>query len=212
MFPSLKSEVDINDSKTLYYESHSGCNDESNIQSELWTLKLKPPAHNDALNFIEKLKNIRFCKQFQFKHNNVIENIRSNLLSLTLPIINDLNFFASESNVILEPLKQPPSYVMAFKWLELRNFKLKHKKKTILCNKRKGNMTPESVSKTLLLKKTHHSTPNSSLSKFFTTTPYTPMKSQNKCLISRRKLSALFLNSLHVRQCKFKLIHLYYVY
>lgn len=207
MFSSPNTEVDIYDNNTLYYESPSEYNDKSNISSKLWTLKLKPPTYNDALSFIDQLKNIRFCKQFQLKHNNVIENIRNNLLSLTLPIINDFNFFASESNVILEPLKQPPSYLMAFKWLELRNSKFKQKMKTILCNKRKGIMTPESISKTLLLKQINHSTPNSNLSKFCLTSPNTSMRKESKCLKSRRKLSTLFLDSLHVRHFALKLIN-----
>lgn len=199
MFSSLSTSVDIYENNSLHFESPVISSNESITSSSLWTLKQKPPTRNDALNFVDKFKNIHYNIQFQPKHNDVIENVRKNLLSLTLPFSGDLNFFASESNIILEPLKQPPLYITAFKWLEAQNSKYKRKNKITLCNKRKGIMTPESLSKSILLKKINHSTPNSSLSKFCSS-PYTPMKKENKCLKSRRKLSTIFLESLSVRK------------
>lgn len=199
MFSSSNNSIEIEDN-TLNYELVSMCNDKTIISNKLWTLKFKPPSHNDALSFIDKLKNFHYKKQFQFKNNNVIDNIRKNLLSLSLHVGNDLNFFASESNIILEPLKKPPSYTMAFKWLETRYSKNKHKKKNIQNNKRKGLMTPESLSKSILLKKVIHSTPNSSQNKLYNSSPSTSIRRENnKCLKSKRKLSTLFLDALNVR-------------
>lgn len=201
MFCSSNSSVDVLDNNTLNYIPSAKCNNETNISNTLWTLELKPPTHNDALNFIDKFNNFHRYKQLQLKHNNVIENIRRGLLSLSFAVGNDLNFFASESLIILEPLKQPPSYLKAFKWLETRNSKYKHKKLTLESNKRKGLITPESFSKSILFKKINQSTPNSSQSKMCTSSPYTPIvKEKRKCLKSKRKLSTLFLDSLHVRK------------
>lgn len=205
LFCSSNSSVEINNSNTLIYESSSRYNDETIVSHNLWTLKLKPPTYDDALNFIDKFKHINYSKQSQLKYNNVLENIRKNLLSLSFHIGNDVNFFASESNIILEPLKKPPSYEMAFKWLESRCSKNKFKKKNIQSNKRKGLLTPQSITKSLQLNKINHSTPNSSQSKFYSS-PYTPKIKENKSLKSKRKLSALFLDSLHVR-CHFIFIH-----
>lgn len=199
MFCNSNSSTGAYDKNILIHESSTGYNDETNNSYKLWTLNLKPPTHNDARQFIEQLKNIHYNKQCQLKYNNIIDNIRKDLLSFSFPIGNSLNFFASESNIILEPLKQPPSYLMAFKWLESRCSKYKYKKKTIQCNKRKGIITPESISKSILLKKMNHSTPNSSQSKYHTSSLYTPRKKENKFLKSRRKLSTFFLDSLNVR-------------
>lgn len=199
-FCSLNSSIGNCGNNTLNHEPCTGYNDKTNILNKLWTLKLKPPTNTDAIQFIEQLKNIHYNKQCQLKHNNIIDNIRKDLLSLSFPVSNNLNFFASESYIILEPLKQPPSYLMAFKWLETRCSKYKYKKNSSLCNKRKGIMTPESISKSILLKKINHSTPNSSQSRFHNSTPYTPRNRENKCFKSRRKLSTLFLDSLNVRK------------
>jgi len=130
----------------------------------------------------------------------MIENIRKDLLSLSFPVSNNTHFFASESNVILEPLKQPPSYFLALKWLETRYPKYKRKKKTVDSNKLKGLITPDSLSKSILLKNINCVTPNSSQNKFYTSSPYTPMQVVNKSLKSKRKLSTLFLDSLNVRK------------
>lgn len=179
-------------------ESSGRYNDETIVSHNLWTLKLKPPSYDDAVNFIEKFKRNNYNKQLQLKHNNVLENIRKNLLSLSFHVGNDVNFFASESNIILEPLKRPPSYEMAFKWLESRCSKNKFKKKNVQSIKRKGLLTPQSISKSLQLNKINHSTPNSSQIKFYSS-PYTPKIKENKSLKSKRKLGALFLDSLNVR-------------
>lgn len=208
MFSNSNGSTEIDDN-TLHYELFS-VNDQTIISSKTWTLKFKPPSHNDALSFINKLKNVRYRIQFQFENNNLIDKIRRNLLSLSLPVGNDLNFFASESNIILEPLKKPPSYMKALKWLETRYSKNKHKKKTIQNNKRKGLITPESLSKSILLKKVNHSTPNYSQNKLYNSSPNTSIRRENnKCLKSKRKLSTLFLDSLNVR--KFVLL-LQYIY
>lgn len=201
MFCSSNNSVDIFDNNTLNYISSAKSNNEPNIFNTLWTLQLKPPTHNDALNFIDKFKKCHHNRQLHFINNNVLENIRRNLLSLSFPVSSDFNFFASESLIILEPLNQSPSYLKAFKWLETRNSKYKHKKLALESSKRKGLITPESFSKSILFKKINQSTPNSSQSKLCTSLPYTPMiKEKMKCLKSKRKLSTLFLDSLHVRK------------
>lgn len=182
-------------SSIKYNEEQEPC-----IYSKMWTLKIKPPTYNDALNFINKLKNIHCHSNLQFKHDNVIENIRKDLLSLSLPV-NSFNFFASESNIILEPLSRPPSYLMAFEWLKARNLKCKRKIKFnfVESNKRKGILTPESITKSMLLKKHNHSTPNFSQGKFQTSLSYPSIKKENKYFKSKRKLSTLFLDSINVR-------------
>lgn len=199
MFCSSNSIGVYDNYNTLNHESPVKLNN-NNASSKLWTLKLKPPTHKDAINFIEKLKNIRYNKQFQLKHNNVIDNIRKDLLSFSFTVGNDLNFFASENIIILEPLKQPPSYLMASKWLESHRSKYKRKKISIQYNKRQGFITPESISKSIMFKKINHSTPKCSQNKFNTFSPCLPMKRENKCLKSRRKLSTVFLDSLNVRK------------
>lgn len=204
MFFNSNSSVEDFDN-TLTNESSIMYNDETIVSNKLWTLKFKPPTYNDALNFINKFKNTHYNKQFQFKYNNVIENIRKNLLSISIPVGCSSNFFASENNIILEPLKQPPSYLMAFKWLETYNSKNKRKQKCLQNNKRKGFMTPESLTKSILLKRSHQtSTPNSS--KEYNSSLFTPNKKKCKSLKSKRKLSTLFLDSLNVRNI---VIHLY---
>lgn len=206
MFCNLNSSVKFYDN-TLNYKSFTSCNDETIMLSKSWTLKLKPPTYNDALNFIDKVKNIRYNNQFQFQHNNTIEHIRRGLLSLSFPVGNNLNFFASESNIILEPLNQPPSYSNALKWLKTHNLKNKHKRKAIQNNKRKGLLTPESNSKSILLNKINNSTSTSRVSKLYTSSPYTPMRKGNKNLKSRRKLSTVFLDSLNVSSLLYKLLN-----
>lgn len=214
MFCSSNSSMNVNDCNMLNDQSPFSCND-NKASNKLWTLKLKPPTHKDAINFIDKLKNIQNNKQFQLEHSNVIDNIRRDLLSFSFTIGNDLNFFASENTTILEPLKQPPSYSMAFKWLESRS-KYKRKKLSVQCNQRKSIITPESISKSILLKKINHSTPKSSLCKFNTFSPSLSMKRENKCLKSKRKLSVAFLDSLNVRKsllCSISMvIEIYFVY
>lgn len=195
MFRSSNSSVETYDNNTLHFESYADVNDKISISSTWWTLHVKPPTYDDTLSFIDKFKNTRYNKPFQFHQNNVIENIRKDLLSLSFPVGNDMHFFASESSIILEPLKQPPSYLMALKWLEMRYPKYKHKKKKAESNKRKGLITPDSISKSILLKNINYITPNSSQNKLYTSSPYTPMKR----LKSKRKLSTLFLDSLNVR-------------
>lgn len=196
MFSSSISSVDIFDNNTLI-DIPVKCNNEINT---LWTLHLKPPTHNDALNFIDKFKNFCNNKQLILKYNNVIERVRRDILSLSFPVSSDFNFFASESLIILEPLKQPPSYLKAFKWLETHNSKYKHKKLTLESCKRKGYLTPESFSKSIMSKKINQSTPNSNQSKLCTSSPYTTTKKEKKkCFKSKRKLSTLFLDSLYVR-------------
>ncbi|XP_060837644.1 DNA polymerase zeta catalytic subunit isoform X2 [Rhopalosiphum padi] len=197
MFRSSNSSVEIYDNNTLNYVSFTDDNDNTSISSTLWTLNSKPPTYDDCLSFIDTFKNTRYNKQFQLQHNNVIENIRKNLLSLSFPVSNDIHFFASESNIVLEPLKQPPSYLVALKWLETRYPKYKRIKKNLESNKRKGLITPDSLSKSILLKNINRITPNSSQNKFYTSSPYTPFKRVNKCLKSKRKLSTLFLESLN---------------
>lgn len=191
------------DNYPLNFESSNKYKKESNIYNNLWTLEIKPPTYNDALNFIDEFKNIHNNKRFQLKQNNVIENIRKDLLSLSFPVVSDFNFFASESNIILEPLKHPPSYLMAFKWLETRYSKCKRKKqlKIIESNKRKGIINLESISKPMLTKN-NHSTPNFDHSKLFTSSPHTLIRKEKKCFKSKRKLSTLFLDSLNVRKIK----------
>uniref|UniRef100_A0A2H8TGZ7 DNA polymerase n=1 Tax=Melanaphis sacchari TaxID=742174 RepID=A0A2H8TGZ7_9HEMI len=195
MFRSSNSSEEIHDD-TLNYVSFTD-NDNTSISSTLWTLNLKPPTYDDSLSFIDTFKNTRCNIQLQLQHNNVIENIRKDLLSLSFPVSNDINFFASESNIVLEPLKQPPSYLLALKWLETRYPKYKRKKKKLESIKHKGLITPDSLSKSILLKNTNRVTPNSSQNKFFTSSPYTPIRRENKCLKSKRKLSTLFLDSLN---------------
>ncbi|XP_001949189.2 DNA polymerase zeta catalytic subunit [Acyrthosiphon pisum] len=197
MFRSSNSSVEMYDSNTLNYASFTDVDDNTSISRTLWTLSFKPPSYNDSLNFIDTFKNTRYNKQFQFQNNNVIENIRKDLLSLSFPVINDTRFFASESSIILEPLKQPPSYLLALKWLDTRYPKYKRKKKNADSNKRKGLITPDSLSKSILLKKINLVTPSSSQNKFCTSSPYTPKQVMNKCLKSKRKLSTLFLDSLN---------------
>ncbi|XP_026812686.1 DNA polymerase zeta catalytic subunit isoform X2 [Rhopalosiphum maidis] len=197
MFHSSNSSVVIYDNNTLNYVSYIDDNDNTSISSTLWTLNSKPPTYDDSLSFIDTFKNNCYNKQFQLQHNNVIENIRKNLLSLSFPVSNDIHFFASESNIVLEPLKQPPSYLLALKWLETRYPKYKRIKKNLENNKRKGLITPDSLSKSILLKNINRITPNSSQNKFYTSSPYTPSKRVNKCLKSKRKLSTLFLESLN---------------
>lgn len=198
MFCSSNSSVEAYDNNTLNYESFTNYNNDTSMSSKSWTLKLKPPTYNNALNCIDKLNNIQYNNQFKFQHNNTIENIRKGLLSLSFPVGNDLNFFASENNVVLEPLNQPPSYLTAFKWLETHNSKNKRKRKIVQSNKLKGLLTPESNFKSKLLNKINNSTPNSSQSKLYTSSPHPPMRSENKSLKTRRKLSTLFLDSLNV--------------
>ncbi|XP_050053975.1 DNA polymerase zeta catalytic subunit isoform X2 [Aphis gossypii] len=197
MFRSSNSSVEIYDNNTLNYISYTDNNDNTSISSTLWTLNLKPPSYDDSLSFIDTFKNTRYNKQFQLQHNNVIENIRKDLFSLSFPVSNDINFFASESSIVLEPLKRPPSYLLALKWLETRYPKYKRKKKNLGSNKRKGLITPDSLSKSILLKNINCVTPNSSQNKFYTSSPYTPIKRTNKSLKSKRKLSTLFLDSLN---------------
>lgn len=201
MFCNSNNSISIeNDNNTLTNDSFISYNNETIISSQFWTLMLKPPTYNDALNFINKTKNIYYNKKNNVKYNNVIENIRKDLLSLTIPVGYNLNFFASENNIILEPLKQPPSYLMAFKWLETYNLKNKYRKKTLQNNKRKNFMTPESITKSILVKKKHYtSTPNFSNSKLYAS-PYTPIQKEytRKNVKTRRKLSTLFLNTLNV--------------
>lgn len=211
IFYSSNISVNVYDNSTLNFGSSTMFNCENNISSNLWTLKLKPPTLSDALSFINKLNNICHRKQVQLEHNNVIENIRKDLLSLTLPVSNDFNFFASESNIILEPLKQPPSYSMAFKWLESRNSKKKRKRKSLFWSNHKGIMTPESISKTLLVKKINHSTPNANSSKLHSISPYVSMKKENKYFKSRKKLSTILLDSLNVRQCTILYIKIIFI-
>jgi hypothetical protein len=200
MFSSSISSVDIFDNNTLINIPSAKYNNETNIYNTLWTLQSKPPTRDDALNFIDKFKNVCHNKQLILKYNNVIERVKRDLLSLSFPVNSDLNFFASESLVILEPLKQPPSYLKAFKWLEIRNSKYKHKKITLESCKRKGYLSPESFSKSIMFKKINQSTPNSNQSKLCTSSPYTPTKKEKKkSLKSKRKLSTLFLDSLYVR-------------
>lgn len=199
MFRSSNSTVDMYEDNKLNYTSFTDVDDNTSISRTLWTLSLKPPSYNDSLNFIDTFKNTRYNKQFQFQNNNVIENIRKDLLSLSFPVSNDMHFFASESSIILEPLKQPPSYLLALKWLDLRYPKYKRKKKNVDSIKRKGLITPDSISKLKLFKKINHETPNSSQNKFCTSSPYTPMQAMNKCLKSKKKLGTLFLDSLNVR-------------
>jgi len=206
MFRSSNSSVEIYDNNTLNYVSYTDNKDNTSISSTLWTLNLKPPSYNDSLRFIDTFKNTRYNKQFQLQHNNVIENIRKDLLSLSFPVSNDINFFASESSIVLEPLKRPPSYLLALKWLETRYPKYKRKKKNLESNKRKGLLTPDSLSKSILLKNLNYVTPNSSQNKFYTSSPYTPIKRVNKSLKSKRKLSTLFLDSLNVRKIIYKTI------
>lgn len=212
MFCTSNTAINIYDDNMLNFDPSTMFNCENNILSNIWTLQLKPPTLSDALNFINKLNNICYNKQIQLEHNNVIENIRKDLLSLTLPINNDFNFFASESNIILEPLKQPPSYSMAFKWLESRNSKKKRKRKSLIWSNFKGIMTPESVSKTALVKKINHSTPNANSSKLHSISSYPSIKKENKCLKSRRKLSTILLDSLNVRQCTVVCIKIIFIY
>jgi len=200
MFRSSNSSVEIYDNNTLNYVSFTDVDDNTSISRTLWTLSFKPPSYNDSLNFIDTFKNTRYNKQFQFQNNNVIENIRKDLLSLSFPVINDIRFFASESSIILEPLKKPPSYLLALKWLDTRYSKYKRKKKNADSNICKGLITPDSLSKSILLKKINRVTPNSSQNKFYTSSPYTPKQVVNKCLKSKRKLSTLFLDSLNVRK------------
>jgi len=203
MFRSSNSSVEMDDNnvnKTLNYVFFTDADDNTSILRTLWTLSFKPPSYDDSLNFIDTFKNTRNYKQFHFQHDNVIENIRKDLLSLSFPVSNDTHFFASESNVILEPLKQPPSYLLALKWLETRYPKYKRKKKIVDSNKRKGLITPDSFSKSILLKNINRVTPNSSQNNFYTSSPYTPMQVVNKDLKSKRKLSTLFLDSLNVRK------------
>ncbi|VVC26026.1 Hypothetical protein CINCED_3A006758 [Cinara cedri] len=197
MFCSSNSSVEVYTNNTLNYESFTICNNQTIMSSKLWTLHLKPPTYNDALYFINKIKNIQYNNLFQFQYNNTIENIRKGLLSLSFPFGSDLNFFASESSIIIEPLNQPPSYLMAFKWLETHNSKNKRKRKIIQNNIHKGLLTPESNPKSILLKKINHSTPNSSKIKLNASSPYTPMRRENKCVQSKRKLNTLFLDSIH---------------
>lgn len=197
MFRSSNSSVEIYDNNTLNYISYTDNNDNTSISSTLWTLNLKPPSYDDSLSFIDTFKNTRYNKQFQLQHNNVIENIRKDLLSLSLPVSNNIHFFASESSIVLEPLKRPPSYLLALKWLEMRYPKYKRKKKNLESNKRKGLISPDSLSKSILLKNTNCVTPNFSQNKFCTSSPYTPIKRANKSLKSKRKLSTLFLDSLN---------------
>jgi len=207
MFRSSNSSVEIYDNNTLNYVSYTDNNDNTSISSTLWTLNLKPPSYDDSLSFIDTFKNTRHNKQFQLQHNNVIENIRKDLLSLSFPVSNDINFFASESSIVLEPLKRPPSYLLALKWLEMRYPKYKRKKKNLGSNKHKGLITPDSLSKSILLKNTNCVTPNFSQNKFCTSSPYTPIKRANKSLKSKRKLSTLFLDSLNVRKIIYKTIN-----
>lgn len=200
MFCNSNNSIEDYGNSILTNESLISYNNETIISNQFWTLKLKPPTYNDALNFINKINNIYYNKKFNLKYNNVIENIRKDLLSLSFPVGYDSNFFASENNIVLEPLKQPPSYLMAFKWLEKHNLKNKCRKKILQNNKRKGLMNPESINKSILLKKRHHtSTPNSSNSKVYISSPYTPIQIEYKTLKSKRKLGTLFLNSLKVR-------------
>jgi len=199
MFCNSNCSVNVYDNKTLNHQYLFRYND-NNALYKLWTLKLKPPSHLDAINFMDKLKNIRYNKYFEFTYNNVIENIRKDLLSFSFTVENDLHFFACENNIILEPLTKPPSYLMAFKWLESHCSKFKRKKISIQHNQRKGIITPESISKSILLKKINHSTPKCSQRKFNTSLSCLPMKRENKYLKSRRKLSTVFLDSLNVRK------------
>lgn len=212
MFCSSNTPINVCDNNMLNFNPSIMFNCENNILSNIWTLQLKPPTLSDALNFIDKLNNICYNKQVQLEHNNVIENIRNDLLSLTFPISNDFNFFASESNIILEPLKQPPSYSMAFKWLESRNSKKKRKRKSLIWSNFKGIMTPESISKTVHVKKINHSTPHANSSKLHSVSPYMSMKKENKYLKSRRKLSTILLDSLNVRQCTMLCIKIIFIY
>lgn len=198
MFCSSNSSLEVYDNNTLNYESFTSYNNNTSMSSKSWTLKLKPPTYNDALNCINKVNNIQYNNQFKFQHNNIIENIRRGLLSLSFPVGNDLNFFSSENSIVLEPLNQPPSYLMAFKWLEIHNLKNKRKRKIVQSNKLKGFLTPESNSKSKLLKIINNSTPNSSQNKLYTSSPHTPMRRENQKLKTKRKLSTLFLDSLNV--------------
>ncbi|XP_050435853.1 DNA polymerase zeta catalytic subunit isoform X2 [Adelges cooleyi] len=171
------------------------CDEKFTTFSTIWTSITKPPSYEDALNNMDKFQHTRGYYQNNIINNDssAIECIRKNLLSISFTGFNDFNFFASESNVILEPLKQAPTHSMAMKWLEKRHSKNKYKKKF----HQKDIFSPQSIPKSVMLNKINHSTPVTSQGQISkTTSPCTPTCSQNKRLRSKRKLSTLFLDSL----------------
>ncbi|XP_050532925.1 DNA polymerase zeta catalytic subunit [Daktulosphaira vitifoliae] len=185
------SQAVINEHTQLHYDSYNDYDSMFNIKRTLWTLKTKPPTHHDALNFLDKFKKVYNLKTNTFKNTSVIESIRKQLLSISCTGFNDFNFFASENNVILEPLKKAPTYSMAMKWLEKYKSKCKRKRK------KKGINTPQSIPKSLILKKLNHSTPKLSQG-IFNTSLLGTVKESHSRQSTKRKLSTLFMDSLNV--------------